>query len=55
MEVNGCCQLSGHQHSSKYRIMCLKELRNSYMFWNSIRVSNDDIILFLGGLSQADI
>jgi len=28
MEVNGCCQMFGDQHSLKYLILCLIEQRN---------------------------
>jgi len=28
MEVNGCRQLSGYQHSSKYRLLCYTEDRH---------------------------
>ncbi len=41
MEVNGYCQLCGHQHSSKYFLLCSDEERNSNMFGTSGGWVND--------------
>ncbi len=44
VEVSGCRQLFGYQHSSEHHLLCSTEVRNSYRFgttWGSINVTLD--------------